>query len=128
MTNLGPKQRYEVEMINLLFIGRILVLKKANHNFAAAGYKKDKSLPHEIAECNFRSAANIFDCFRLLRKPSSMVMFLPIRSQVDSVIKDLSEQFKLDDFNLAEVQHCLLRFHNKNTSQKSRRKFLVEKK
>jgi len=118
MTNLGPKQRYEVEMIDLLFIGRILVLKKANHNFAAAGYKKDKSLPHEIAERNFRSAANLFACFRLLLNPDSMMMFVPAHAYVVRVIRDLSEHIKIDDFSLAEVQLCLI-LHNSKKYYKS---------
>ncbi len=111
MTNIQPKQRYEIGMIDLFFMGRILVLDMINHGFTAGGNNKVQSLDKEQAERNFRSAANILYCIRLLRKPSSLMMIVPASAQVESVIKDLTEQFKLDDYSLAEVQLCLTK-HN----------------
>ncbi len=111
MTDIQPKRRYEIGMINLFFIGRILVLNMINHGFTAGGYNKVQALHKEPAEHNFRSVVNILYCIRLLRKPSSLTMLVPASAPVDSVIKDLTEHFQLDDFSLAEVQLCLTK-HN----------------
>jgi len=117
MTNTQPKQRYEIGMIDLFFMGRILVLNMINLRFAAGGYNKVQALHKEPAERNFRSAANILYCIRLLRKPNSLMMIVLASAPVDSVIKDLSEQFKLDDFSLAEVQLCLTRHNHKKNCE-----------
>lgn len=127
MTNIQLKQRYEIGMIDLFFMGRILVLNVVNHSFAAEGFNYQEVLTKEPAERNFRSVANIFYCIRLLRKPSSLMMIVPASAPADSVIKDLSEHFQLDDFSLAEVQLCLTRFNTKNKSQKSRLKLILGK-
>ncbi|MHB8581392.1 MAG: hypothetical protein ACYDA4_16225 [Ignavibacteriaceae bacterium] len=127
MTNLQQKQRYEIGMIDLFFMGRILVLNLINLSLIAADYKKDKPLRKEIAERSNRTFANILDCIKLLCKPNSMMVFVPAGSPADSVIKNVSEHFKLDDFSLVEVQLCLTRFNTKNTLQKSRLKLILER-
>ena len=111
MTNIQPKQRYEIGMIDLFFMGRILVLNMKNCGITEQGYNKVQSLQPEPAEHSSRSVTNIFNCIRLLSKPSSLMMIVPSSAPVDSIIKDLSEQFNLDDFSLTEVQLCLRR-HN----------------
>ena len=128
MTNKQPKQRYEIGMIDLLLMGRILVLNKVNHINAAEGFNYQEVPHREPAELNFRSAANFLDCIRLLRKPNSMMMFVPARTPVYSVIEDLLKQFHLDNSSLAEVQLCLTRFNTGKKSQISRLKLLLERK
>ncbi|MHB8336078.1 MAG: NAD(P)-binding domain-containing protein [Ignavibacteriaceae bacterium] len=127
LTNIRLKQRYEIGVIDLFFMGRILVLNAVNHSFAAEGFDYQEVLTKESAERNFRSVANFLYCIRLLRKPSSLMMIVPASAPADSVIKDLSEHFQLDDFSLTEVQLSLTRFNIKNKSQKSRLKLILER-
>ncbi|HUX46517.1 MAG TPA: NAD(P)-binding domain-containing protein [Desulfosporosinus sp.] len=128
MTNLQLKHRYEIGMIDLFFLGRILVLNMINLDFEAAAYKKNKPLRQEIAERNFSSVDNFLDCIKLLRKPNSIMMIVPASAPADSVIKDLSERFQLDDFSITEIQLCLTRFNTVKKSQISRLKLLLERK
>ncbi|HUX46465.1 MAG TPA: hypothetical protein VMV58_00495 [Desulfosporosinus sp.] len=77
-----------------------------NHRFAAEGFNYQEVPLKDPAERNFRSVANNLYCIRLLRKQSSLMMNVPASAPTDSVIKDLSKQFQLDDFSLTEVQLC----------------------
>lgn len=113
MTNIQLKQRYEIGMIDLFFMGRILVLNMINQGFATGGNNKVQATHKEPAEHSLRSVANILNCIRLLRKPSSLMMIMPASAPVDSVIKELLEHFQLDDFSLTEVQVCLTQNNTK---------------
>jgi 6-phosphogluconate dehydrogenase len=77
MTIIQPKQHYEIGLIDLFFMGRILVPNLVKHRFVVRGYNEGMVLRKESDERNFRSAANIIGCIRLLRKPSSMMMLCP---------------------------------------------------
>ena len=128
MTNKRPKQQYEIGMIDLSFMGRILVLNKVNHSYAAEGFNYQEVPHRKPAELNFRSADNFLDCLKQLRKPNSMMMFVPASATVYSVIEDLLKQFHLDNSSLAEVQLCLTRSNTGKKSQISRLKLLLERK
>ena len=111
MTNMRPKQRYEIGMLSLGFLGRILVLNMVSRSFVVAANNKIRM---KSAERRFR---NVLDCIRLFRKPDSMTMFVPSGAPVESIIKNLSEQFKLDDLSLSAVQHCLAQYIHKKVKE-----------
>ena len=115
-------------MINLFFMGRILVLNLVDHGFVSAGYCKDITLPKKSSGHKIHSAADIIYCIKLFRKPNSIMMLVPAGAPAGAVINNLAEHFKLDDFSLAEVQLCLSRFNTSKKSQKSKLKFLLERK
>ena len=109
-------------------MGRILVLNLVNHGFVSSGYYKDMTLSKKSAGHKTHSAADIIYCIKLFRKPNSMMILVPAGAPADSIINNFAEHFKLDDFSLAEVQLCLSRFNSSKKSQKSKLKFLLERK
>ncbi len=101
MINLQQKKRYEIGLINLFFMGRILVLNLVNLSIAQ----------NELVKRRFRGTANLLYCIGLLRKPGSVMMHMPLGASVDSVIEDLLERFQLDELSLSEVQLCLKKYN-----------------
>jgi 6-phosphogluconate dehydrogenase (decarboxylating) len=108
MNNKQPQQRYEIGMMKLIFLGRILVLNMVDNDIASGDYDKQqiKALPIEPTERNSRDAKNFIDFLIMLLKPSAVILLVPNRTTVNSVINDLLGNFQLDDFSRAEVQLC----------------------
>ncbi len=109
MNNIQPQQRYEIGMMKLGFLGRILVLNMVEYDIASGGYDKHQieTLWSEPTERNSRGATNIIDFIIMWLKPSAVILLVPNRTTVNSVISDLLGNFQLDDFSRAEVQLCL---------------------
>ncbi len=86
-------QQYEIGMVGLGVMGRNLVLNMADHGFSMAGYDKDpnqvEALKKESKGRDVRSAADIKEFIRLLRRPRAVMLLVPAGAPVDSVIKDL---------------------------------------
>lgn len=97
MTNLQQRKRYEIGLINLFFLGRILVLNLVNLSITQRVLVKRK----------FHVAANLLYCIKLLRKPGSLMMHMPAGARADSIIEDLQKRFQLDELSLSEIHVCL---------------------
>ena len=92
MTHNQPQQ-FEIGMVGLGVMGRNLVLNMADHGFSVAGYDKAsnqvEALKKESKGRDVRSAADIKEFIRLLRRPRAVMLLVPAGAPVDSVIKDL---------------------------------------
>jgi len=116
------QQRYETRVVHLGFMGSILVLSETDKGFEVTSYKKGFTLRRESSGYNVYSMRNIIDCVKLFLKPTAMMFIIPAGTPVNSVIKNLSERFQLDDLSLSEVHLCLSQNKTKKILQKLRLK------
>jgi len=116
-------------MVDLGFIGRILLLNMVEQDCAAAGKNKDEikfvEQPKKLAKhYTSKNPGNIFSCIRLLRKPTAIILFLSATAPVDLVIKNIFRQFHPDNLSQTKVQLCLKRYSPKINSKEVEPNFL----
>ena len=87
------EQHYEIGMVGLGVMGRNMVLNMADHGFSVAGYDKDaakiEELSKESVHEKVRGVADIKAFLGALQRPRAVMMLVPGRPPVDSVIGDV---------------------------------------
>ena len=87
------KEKYILGMVGLGVMGRNLVLNMADHNYAVAGYDKDKEKADKLNEegknKQVQGFENVEDFVDSLSKPKTVMMLVPAGKPVDSVIRDV---------------------------------------
>jgi 6-phosphogluconate dehydrogenase len=87
------EEKYKLGMVGLGVMGRNLVLNMADHNFAVAGYDKDKDkikkLNGEGKDKSVKGFEKVEDFVNTLAKPKIVMMLVPAGKPVDSVIGDV---------------------------------------
>jgi 6-phosphogluconate dehydrogenase len=87
------KRKYIVGMVGLGVMGRNLVLNMADHQYAVAGYDKDKDKTDKLNEQGKNKQIHGFekveDFVESLAVPKTVMMLVPAGKPVDSVIRDV---------------------------------------
>lgn len=87
------KKKYILGMVGLGVMGRNLVLNMADHQYAVAGYDKDKEKTDKLNEQGknkqIHGFENVEDFVESLAVPKTVMMLVPAGKPVDSVIHDV---------------------------------------